>query len=49
MICKVGDHLDKLIVVAKGSINMYGFYEHRGEHLKMLIKRLPKKSWFGDS
>ena len=47
-VCIEGEKMKDLIIIAKGSLKMYGFYDHRGESHKMLIASLPKKSWYGD-
>ena len=40
--------VEDLIVVASGKLNLFGFYDHRGEHKKMQIVKLPTCSWYGD-
>ena len=37
-----------LVVAASGKLNLYGFYTHRKNELKVLIVHLPEQSWYGD-
>ena len=48
VVCEEGTKMKDLLIVAKGSLNLYGFYDHLGERHQMLITHLPKKSWYGD-
>ena len=48
MIIKQDSHVDDLIVVAQGKLDLFGFYTHRGQNRKMLILHLPEQSWYGD-
>lgn len=40
--------MEDLILIEKGSCNLYGFQEYEGEVEKLLIARLFDHSWFGD-
>ena len=48
IICDENQYVDQLVVVGQGKLNMYGYYEHRGERKKMMILHLPEQSWYGD-
>ena len=39
---------EKIVLLAQGSCNLYGYVTIRGFEHKVAIARLPERSWYGD-
>ena len=48
IICPEAEKVTDLVIVAKGRLDVFGYYKYRGERHKMLVMHLPKRSWYGD-
>ena len=53
VIIRNNDEVDELVVIGKGSCDLFGYYKvkdafNEENDKKVLISRLPRQSWFGD-
>ena len=48
-IIRRGDRVRDLIIISKGTVNLYGFYEDMNKNeFRTMVVNLPRKSWYGD-
>jgi len=47
-VCTRNEKIHRLILLAEGSCNLYGYCEVRGVEHKIALSHLPERSWYGD-